>query len=65
LYFNEDVTYSPRLVADTKPLNKQKKKQASMSEEIAGIVNSTANYMGGSVRNTVQVAEDEMKKCKA
>jgi len=57
LYFNEDVTYSPRLVPDTKLLNKQKKKHASMGEKIAGIVNSTANYMGGSVQNTVQVPE--------
>lgn len=57
LYFNEDVTYSPRLVADSILLNKQKKKHVSMGEKIAGFVNSTANYMGGSAQNTVQVLE--------
>ena len=28
-----------------------------MGEKIAGFVNSTANYMGGSAQNTVQVLE--------
>ena len=45
-------------MTESKFLNKQKKKQASMGEKIAGIVNSTANYMGGSVQNRVQVLED-------
>jgi len=53
VYFNEDVTYAPRLVADSNLLNEQKKKNVSMGEKIAGIMNSTTNYMGGSVQNTM------------
>jgi hypothetical protein len=44
-------------VANSKRLNKQKKKRVSMGEKIAGFVNSTANYMGGSVQNALQVYE--------